>query len=61
VPRQEILPPLSARPRLEIEAVDDEAGLAAALTAAAGQASIWPSEIRCGRICSSLPMMSTFC
>jgi hypothetical protein len=36
VPRQEILPPLSARPRLEIGSVD-EAGLAAALTAAAGQ------------------------
>ena len=37
VPRQEILPPLSARPRLEIGSVDDEAGLAAALTAAAGR------------------------
>src|SRR4029077_9830737 len=37
VPRQQILPPLSARPRLEIEAVNDEAGLTAALTAAAGQ------------------------
>ncbi len=36
VPRQEILPPLSARPRLEIGSVD-EAGLAAALSAAAGQ------------------------
>ena len=36
MPRQEILPPLSARPRLEIGSVD-EAGLAAALTAAAGQ------------------------
>src|SRR5258708_6081581 len=36
VPRQEILPPLSARPRLEIGSVD-EAGLAAALTAAAGR------------------------
>ena len=36
VPRQEILPPQSARPRLEIGSVD-EAGLAAALTAAAGQ------------------------
>src|SRR5213075_381050 len=31
VPRQEILPPLSVRPRLEIGSVDDEAGLAAAL------------------------------
>src|SRR5206468_592446 len=37
VPRQEILEPLSARPRLEISSVDDEAGLAAALTAAAGR------------------------
>ena len=37
VPRQEILPPQSARPRLEIGSVDDEAGLAAALTAAAGR------------------------
>ena len=36
VPRQEILPPQSARPRLEIGSVD-EASLAAALTAAAGQ------------------------
>ncbi|HEV8156631.1 MAG TPA: amino acid adenylation domain-containing protein, partial [Gaiellales bacterium] len=36
VPRQEILPPQSARPRLQIGSVD-EAGLAAALTAAAGQ------------------------
>ena len=36
VPRQEILPPQSARPRLEIGSVD-EAGLAAALTAAAGR------------------------
>ncbi|MBW8857980.1 MAG: non-ribosomal peptide synthetase, partial [Bradyrhizobium sp.] len=37
VPRQEILPPLSVRPRLEIGSVVDEAGLTAALTAAAGQ------------------------
>src|SRR6186997_3391082 len=36
VPRQEILPPLSARPRLEIGSVD-EAGLPAALTTAAGR------------------------
>src|SRR5690349_19810752 len=35
-PRQEILPPLSARPALETETVD-EAGLAAALSAAAGR------------------------
>ena len=44
VPRQEILPPLSARPRLEIGSVD-EAGLAAALTAAAGQGFDLSSEI----------------
>ena len=37
VPRQEILPPLSARPRLEISTVYGEAELAAALSAAAGQ------------------------
>ena len=36
VPRQEILSPLSARPRLEIGSVD-EAGLPAALTTAAGR------------------------
>src|SRR4029079_4595047 len=45
VPRQEILPPLSARPRLEIGTVVDEAGLAAALTAAAGQGFDLASEI----------------
>ena len=44
VPRQEILPPLSARPRLEIGSVD-EAGLAAALTAAAGQGFDLSNEI----------------
>ncbi|MFL5332493.1 MAG: condensation domain-containing protein, partial [Geminicoccaceae bacterium] len=44
VPRQEILPPLSARPRLEIGPVD-EAGLAAALTAAAGQGFDLSNEI----------------
>ena len=44
VPRQEILPPLSARPRLEIGSVD-EAGLAAALTAAAGRGFDLSSEI----------------
>src|SRR5213075_2785024 len=36
VPRQEIMPSLSARPRLEVGSVD-EAGLATALTAAAGR------------------------
>src|SRR5204863_7839362 len=45
VPRQEILPPLSARPRLEIGSVDDEAGLAAALAAAAGRGFDLSSEI----------------
>ena len=45
VPRQEILPPLSARPRLEIGSVDDEAGLAAALTAAAGRGFDLSGEI----------------
>src|SRR6185369_15466822 len=45
VPRQEILPRLSARPRLEIGSVDDEAGLTAALTAAAGQGFALASEI----------------
>src|SRR6185369_6297950 len=45
VPRQEILPPLSARPRLEIGTVVDEAGLAAALAAAAGQGFDLASEI----------------
>src|SRR3954452_11415799 len=44
VPRQEILPPLSARPRLEIGPLD-EAGLAAALTAAAGQGFDLSNEI----------------
>src|SRR4029077_7128099 len=37
VPRQEILLPKAARPQLEIATVDDEAGLAAGLSAAAGQ------------------------
>src|SRR5712691_8850153 len=45
VPRQEILEPQSARPRLEIGSVNDEAGLAAALTAAAGRGFDLSSEI----------------
>src|SRR5207253_10980872 len=44
VPRQEILAPLSARPRLEIGSVD-EAGLAASLTAAAGRGFDLSSQI----------------
>src|SRR5205814_9135567 len=44
VPRQQILAPLSARPRLEIGSVD-EAGLAAALTAAAGRGFDLSSQI----------------
>ncbi|HWH64440.1 MAG TPA: condensation domain-containing protein, partial [Gaiellales bacterium] len=45
VPRQEILEPQSARPRLEIETAVDEAGLVAALTAAAGQGFDLSNEI----------------
>src|SRR5207253_7290025 len=44
VPRQQILAPLSARPRLQIGSAD-AAGLAAALTAAAGRGFDLASEI----------------
>ena len=65
VPRQEILPPLSARPRLEIGSVD-EAGLAAALTAAAGRGFDLSREIPLRAhlfeiVNDEHAVMSTFC
>ena len=61
VPRQEILSPLSARPRLEIGSVD-EAGLAAALTAAAGQGFDLSREIPLrAHLFETVPATITFC